>query len=380
MDNHPIPQNVTGFQFKLIGDMTVKQFAYLATGAILGWLFLVAPAPSLVRLPSAVFFFAFGFALAFIPLEGRPMDVMLASFARALFSPNQYMYQKVGGQLIVPLPTVATKVPTGVVTRPPSDLASYLRALPRQPKSTLDEKEEAFLNALFAPAKAVQAKIIPAHQAVSEQEHREETLAQAEMEIREKLQQAKTLEAKQTATEGTTPAHTTVVELQNELSVIVAEKQRLEEELARLKEEFQRHKEENLFRPSVAMPPKLTRLVRLVPKGSSPQAFGTPLAPDEPNLLSGVIKDPRGNMLPNILIEVKDKEGSPVRAFKTNALGQFTSATPLQNGTYAVTFEDPHGQHTFDAVELLVTGQVLQPLEIFSTDARERLRKQLFTT
>ncbi|EKD47460.1 MAG: hypothetical protein ACD_66C00049G0001, partial [uncultured bacterium] len=28
MEQHPVPQNVTGFQFKLIGDITLKQFAY----------------------------------------------------------------------------------------------------------------------------------------------------------------------------------------------------------------------------------------------------------------------------------------------------------------------------------------------------------------
>ena len=43
MDNHPIPQDVTGFQFRLIGDMTIKQFAYLAGGMILAWIFLASP-------------------------------------------------------------------------------------------------------------------------------------------------------------------------------------------------------------------------------------------------------------------------------------------------------------------------------------------------
>ena len=30
---HPIPQNVTSFEFKLVGDMTLRQFLYLAAGA-----------------------------------------------------------------------------------------------------------------------------------------------------------------------------------------------------------------------------------------------------------------------------------------------------------------------------------------------------------
>lgn len=107
-------------------------------------------------------------------------------------------------------------------------------------------------------------------------------------------------------------------------------------------------------------------------------AVGTPFVPDVPNLITGIIKDSRGNVLPNILIEVKDKDGNPVRAFKTNPLGQFASATPLLSGTYTISFEDPQGKHSFDAVEITANGEVLLPFEIISIDARERLRQELF--
>jgi len=90
------------------------------------------------------------------------------------------------------------------------------------------------------------------------------------------------------------------------------------------------------------------------------------------------VKDSRGNVLPNILIEVKDNNNNPVRAFKTNALGQFASATPLLNGTYTVTFEDSAKVHTFDIVEIVAKGEIMQPIEIISLDKREELRKELF--
>lgn len=100
--------------------------------------------------------------------------------------------------------------------------------------------------------------------------------------------------------------------------------------------------------------------------------------PEVPNLIAGVIKDPRGNILPNILVEVKDKDDNPIRAFKTNALGQFASATPLLNGTYTITFEDPKKTQLFDTIELLVNGNLIPPMEITSIDEREELRKSLF--
>jgi hypothetical protein len=103
------------------------------------------------------------------------------------------------------------------------------------------------------------------------------------------------------------------------------------------------------------------------------------LAPDEPNIVSGVVKDPRGNVLPNILVEIKDKADNPVRAFKTNALGNFASATALAPGTYTITLEDPRKQQTFDEIKITAANQIILPIEIISYDKREQLRKELFS-
>lgn len=108
------------------------------------------------------------------------------------------------------------------------------------------------------------------------------------------------------------------------------------------------------------------------------KSVGIPIAPEFPNMITGIIKDPRGNSLPNILVEVKDKTGNPVRAFKTNALGQFQASTPLSNGTYRIEFEDPKSQNKFDIIEFIASGQIILPIEVISEDTREELRKSLF--
>ena len=108
------------------------------------------------------------------------------------------------------------------------------------------------------------------------------------------------------------------------------------------------------------------------------KSIGLPIASQEPNLITGIVKDPRGNPLPNILVEVKDPEDNPVRAFKTNGLGQFAAATSLTNGKYIIAFEDPKGQNKFDTVEIEATGTPIMPLEIISVDPREELRRELF--
>jgi hypothetical protein len=108
------------------------------------------------------------------------------------------------------------------------------------------------------------------------------------------------------------------------------------------------------------------------------KATCVPAAPGSPNVITGITKDARGNALSNILVEVKDKDDNPVRAFKTNEVGRFASATPLTNGTYAIEFEDPKGQNKFEKITVGVAGQIIAPIEAISVDTREELRRSLF--
>src|SRR3990167_879079 len=106
MENHSIPQDITGFQFKLIGNMTVKQFIYLATGTIVAWLFFfVLPLPAIIRWPIALLAIGFGGGLAFLPIDGRPMDTMFINLIKAIFAPTQYIYDKTGGNIVPPITT-----------------------------------------------------------------------------------------------------------------------------------------------------------------------------------------------------------------------------------------------------------------------------------
>src|SRR3990172_10529665 len=94
MEQHPVPQNVTTFQFRLIGDMTIKQFGYLAGGAILAYIFYKLPLPFFISWPLTVLCGLGGFGFAFVPIEERPMDIWVLSFFRSVYSPTQYIWQK----------------------------------------------------------------------------------------------------------------------------------------------------------------------------------------------------------------------------------------------------------------------------------------------
>jgi hypothetical protein len=85
-----------------------------------------------------------------------------------------------------------------------------------------------------------------------------------------------------------------------------------------------------------------------------------------PNVINGIVKDAAGYLLSSVIIVVKDKTGEPVRALKTNKIGQFAISTPLPNGTYVMELEAEG--HNFDAVQVELEGKVLPPIEIRASD------------
>lgn len=398
MENHPIPQDITGFQFKLIGDMTVKQFAYIAVGIFVGWLFFVTPLHDFIKIPIAISFIAFGVALAFIPVQGRPLDTMIANFFKAVFSPTQYIYQKQGANLAM------QNSPTGPGDNLTSDqqFRQFLNKFPKR-KNKLDEKESVFFQSLaIASAPVANENVvptnIPSHAFANQTPTGEVNTPQAQAPkapdevlssenllktaavLEKELAKTKETEAKQGQVDSQTflETHQKALELQDKLSEMLSQKQELERRLVEMQKTAGKS-QGPVFSASVAKetPTVQTQYVRSIPQNMT-KSVGLPNTPEFPNLLTGIVKDPRGNPLGNILVEVKDAEGNAVRAFKTNALGHFASATALNNGKYTIMFEDIKNQHRFDTIGFEANGEVIMPIEVISVDSREELRRSLF--
>ena len=108
-------------------------------------------------------------------------------------------------------------------------------------------------------------------------------------------------------------------------------------------------------------PPEEESKVKVV----KPQLAVGKMAPaltSTPNVINGVIKDKNRLLLSDVIIVVKDSGGQPVRALKSNKIGQFAISTPLPNGTYTMELES--AGHSFDVVEVGVEGKVMHPIEI----------------
>ncbi len=192
-----------------------------------------------------------------------------------------------------------------------------------------------------------------------------------------------------------------ILELQKQLTDVLAEKNKMEKEMMAMKQRMSRPSSpfaQAPFRQASSVPrPTPAPAATAAPAQNTPASTGPgqsgptvkvitqdtairsglPRLTSVPNVVSGITKDNQGNLLPGVLVTVRDKDDVPLRALKTNKLGQFAASTPLPNGTYLVEVEDPRSQFIFDRAQVTLTGAVAPPLEITAKSQKELTRDKL---
>jgi hypothetical protein len=87
-----------------------------------------------------------------------------------------------------------------------------------------------------------------------------------------------------------------------------------------------------------------------------------PELPKQANLLVGMVLSSEGKIISDAVIQILDKKDTPIRALKSNQLGQFFAASPLQKGNYKLVPQKEGFQ--FDTVTLKLKNKVVPPIEI----------------
>jgi len=468
MEQHPVPQNVTTFQFRLIGDMTIKQFGYLAGGAILAYVCYKLPLPFFFTWPMAITSALTGFGFAFIPVEERPMDIWVMSFIKNVYNPTQFVWEKKQEQPkpvappVMPAkpappqahpqaaasmqPALSPAAQTGA--RPVSDVVAGIfgpqkpaapTALPQSYTPTAPAQTAPMRKAgpfdwffdLFAPTKKpIPQSAYAQHASAPTQtapllstpsvtgRHLDLTpppkvitpdVAPATAQKRDQELAAKAAEIKgELASKTQTQTH--VLDLQKQLTDVLSERDKMRKELEVLRAAgalpTQTAPKAPPPPPIVSAPAAKPAHAPIAPPPSAPAAPVAPattthagptvkiISPEDavkaglprlttfPNVVTGITRDADNNLLPGVLVTVRDKDGVPVRALKTNRLGQFAASTPLLNATYFVEIEDPRGRYTFDRVQITLNGSIVPALEIIAKSqkevAREKLAKEIF--
>lgn len=323
MEQHPIPQQISSYEFRLVGDMTLKQFGLAAGGALIALLFYVMPLPGIFRWPLMIGAVSLGIAMAFLPLEERPLQTWIFAFFRAVYSPTQYLWQKQAQkpEIFEETTTLSVKtppIPTGA-NIDQKKLDDYLTSLPGG-ANFLEEKEENFLSkveALFAghhplfaqtPAQDLESPTPPPPPT---QEIKQEVKPQTFSGpfVVEKIATP--------VTPGYVPPAPTAQSWRSETETQAAN-----------------------FAPGIPLPS----------------------IPEFPNVLVGMVLNTERKMVEGAILEIRDQQGNPVRALRTNKLGQFRIATPLPNGLYQIVTEKEGLD--FDVVRIELRGEIVQPILI----------------
>jgi len=470
LQQHAIPQHIASFEFRLVGNLTLKQFGFLAVGMLLAWLTFVSPVHPIIKWPISFVIGTGGVILAFIPVQGRSFDKWLWAFLKAVFAPTQRIWRKEGERLyfleIHPqaLPEEGMTVSKAAVTR--RLLERYLAQVP-QGISPLEEEEQKFLKSLdfgiSMPAKVAFATGLVAKEEKAKkkplevqaptltppptpptapppisilptptpEEKREFLPGLLERERTIKTPQAVIPLASEVnfvekevltlPSSGLTPTYLTSVgeirvrklhsrpDLSGEFLMPVSGEKKFEPSAALrarlgLYEEAPKEnvatippanqipaapsviptkivgrevarEEIKSTRRTTAQPTK-ERVIPFTKKikkrktevvGKEETAEARPKIPrmtSVPNVLNGLIKDQSGHLVEGAILIVKNEAGIPVRALKTNKLGQFLISTPLPPGQYRIEAEKEG--LTFDIIEFEVKGVVIPPIEIYA--------------
>lgn len=415
LEQHPVPQNVTTFQFRLIGDMTLKQFGYLAGGAILAYISYNLPLPFFFRYPLTGIFVLGGIGFAFVPIEERPMDVWFLSFIKSIYSPTQYLWQReaptpqpVSQPIPAPVatpravaPVISPRLTQPIPSQPkaaqPSFWSSLFRSSPKKSKPVVAKPATPARTPQVSP---IQPAFVPSYPSIlasapipsiagkhlnlqsnkssppppaqptpppsSEQNNRINSLEQKLKEMEELLQQTQVSKQR-------------MGQLQEQLVNALNDKEKLQQELEQVKKVLQtQQKPQEILRRGgeTTIKPQQNPTVNIFTPDAAKNA-GIPTITSFPNVVTGIVRERNGNLLVAILVTVKDKDDIPVRALKTNKLGQFGASTPLPDGTYTLDIEDPKGQFLFDRARVILNGTVLPPLDIIAKTKQELERQKL---
>lgn len=317
-ESHPIPQQISSYQFRLVGDMTLKQFFQLAGGALISLLFYSTGLHPIIKWPLMILSVGLGAALAFLPFEERPLSRWMIAFFRSIYSPTLFTWIKAPDNL----------------------------------KFFADEDSTSVVSKILVPQNEALIKTAP----VAKLDNEEKTLLDKITGIFQQIGDRKQEAVNNQVTDETTPPPAVPVETVTKTPTVVPPTQPINiptRPKISITEEVSTGSQPT---PQVGNPAE-----QLVTPTFSPQA-APPSGPMIPNTLSGQVLDTTGGIIEGAILEIRDIAGRPVRALRSNKAGHFMVVTALSNGDYEIITEKDNFE--FDPVAFKAAGEMIPPILI----------------
>ncbi|MGD9129670.1 MAG: PrgI family protein [Candidatus Woesebacteria bacterium] len=358
MREHPIPQDITGYRFHIIGSMTIKQFAEIFLGVIGAIIFYATNLLPFIKYPLMLLSFVIGLALAFLPIEERPLDHWLTTFLKVLYKPTQFFWKR---EAFVPTPFLyerkkIIKEQEAVIDLTPARrqrIKEYLSSINKQSSiQDWEDTDQEKVNNIMASFQTVQVNYsnVKKMKQKPQLKTRVRTLKAPEMN-----QAVINNTDNNTAYTNQTDTITTSQPVnQNTISVTTQSPSK---------------QEKQIFPPlanqvaaaKVATDKGNTQLTNNKHLTSN---LSLPPKPTEANKIVGAIVNPNNEIIADAIIEIENSEGEIVRAIKSNSLGHFFTSTPLENDDYLIKVEKDQLQ--FPTQKVVAKGKIIDPIVIKS--------------
>lgn len=91
---HAVPQNIMDVEFKIIGDLTMRQFFYLALFSAIAYASFTTFNNPVFKYPISMISALIGLGFAFVPIEERGLDQWTVNFIKAVYAPTQRIWKK----------------------------------------------------------------------------------------------------------------------------------------------------------------------------------------------------------------------------------------------------------------------------------------------
>lgn len=398
MQEHAIPQDVTGYKFHIVGNMTLGQFAQLVAGAIISFLLYQTNLYGFIKWPLIFIVVVVAVVAAFIPIAERPLSHWIKTFFKVLYQPTQFAWRRVPH---IPEPFLFKPVASTGPVLPELDLTPLRRQRIQEFLSTthaatsVDEEAmqvEQYVNHVFSlfdtqsgsqpqqlvprqvnkPSLRVRTRSMRANPstpigleiALTTPEPTVEVAPSGAAQMDEVVWSAgnalTTARGVEVGARQTTQKDATFGGANNipkgEMPIIdqttpQQDANKINGDTPTLSDRMlvtQQQPEHNLTTSKVTFNKELP----------------FPSTPTMPNKLVGMILTPQSELIEGAIIEIRTPTGQVVRAVRSNALGQFYVTTPLANGEYIMVAEKE--KYHFDPLSIKLKGGIVDPIEIRS--------------
>lgn len=349
--------------------MTLKQFLELAGGVVGGWLIWGMDLPAIIRWPLIILAVLLGFGLAFMPLEDRPLDQWFIAFFRAIYRPTIFVWKKTSRDDILNFkakPAESKSVLDSAIKMPTAKLESLLSAY-RVAEETAEDPLLSDWDKRLAAVPQMYAEVTVSQKVANQTTFPQTRPIDSGYHVSDLIPVLHPLDPPEDPEavlrgEITLPPHH--LQVPKNLPVAIGDAPVPSDLTAKSKEAST--KLERIGLSSIKLP-EFNTSESLSGAGAVSatvmQSLILPSSPTAPNVLAGIVVTSDGQIADGAIIEIRRlTDHLPVRAVKSNKLGHFMIATPLEKGSYEV-ITDKDGL-TFDILKIEAGGSIIPPIEI----------------